>query len=164
MQVPIGMIQRITSPHPFALVSSLKDDGSTNLMAISWWSFASNQPASLIVCLSQKGYSGKCIEKTGQFSLNIVNETLKESAFRCGTCSGATMDKAATFNIALTPARQIQPMLVKDSIVSLECLVTEKMLVGDHILFAAVIEDAHIRESETPHLYTFDGYARLGTI
>lgn len=163
MSVNIGNIQKLTSPHPFALVSSLKENGETNLMAISWWSYASNHPASLVICLSKKGYTHELIEKNGEFALNIVGDCVKGAAFQCGTCSGRTVDKASQFHIELKPSALIRPMLVRDSRVSLECRVAGQLTIGDHVLFSATIEEAHINE-HLAHLYAFDGYARLGVI
>ena len=37
------------------------------------------------VCLGKKGASGKLIQSTGEFALNIVGEELKEAALRCGS-------------------------------------------------------------------------------
>ncbi len=65
MAVNIGAVQKLTSPNPFALVSVSKPDGTTNLMALSWWTYVSNHPATIAVCLSKKGYTGELIRKTG---------------------------------------------------------------------------------------------------
>ena len=51
----IGQAQKLTSPNPFALLSVRKNDGTTNVMAVSWWNYASNHPATVTVCLSSKG-------------------------------------------------------------------------------------------------------------
>ena len=40
-----GQAQRLTAPCPFGLVSTVKEDGSTNLMAVSWWCFLSSPHA-----------------------------------------------------------------------------------------------------------------------
>lgn len=79
-KITAAQAQRLTAPSPFALLSSLKEDGSTNLMAVSWWTFLSNRPPMIGVCLGKKGASGKLIQSTGEFALNIVGEELKEAA------------------------------------------------------------------------------------
>ena len=68
--INIGQAQRLTAPCPFALLSVLRDDGSTNLMAVSWWSYLSNHPPTLGACLSKKGLSGELIRKNGEFALS----------------------------------------------------------------------------------------------
>ena len=99
--ITIGQAQRLTAPAPFGLLSVRKEDGSTNLMAVSWWTYLSNHPPSLGVCLSKKGLSGSLLEESGEFALSIVGESLREAALKCGGCSGRAHDKAAEFGIPL---------------------------------------------------------------
>ena len=55
MKYSAAEIQKMVSPNPFGLLTALKPDGTTNIMAVSWWSFVSNHPAMVAVCLSNKG-------------------------------------------------------------------------------------------------------------
>ncbi|MCR5576578.1 MAG: flavin reductase family protein [Oscillospiraceae bacterium] len=159
----IGQAQRLTAPCPFALLSTLRDDGGTNLMAVSWWSYLSNRPPMLGACLSKKGLSGELIRKSGEFALSIVDETLKEAALRCGTCSGRTADKAAEFGIALADAEKIAPQVVRDSRVVFECRLVDAREVSDHVLYIAEI--VAIRgDADKKALFAFDGYGRLDTV
>ena len=161
--INIGQAQRLTAPCPFALLSVLRDDGSTNLMAVSWWSYLSNRPPMLGACLSKKGLSGELIRQNGEFALSIVDASLKDAALRCGTCSGRTVDKAADFGIALTDAAAIAPQVVRDSRVVFECRLTDTREVSDHVLYIAEI--AAIRgDAEKKALFAFDGYSRLDPV
>ena len=161
--VEIGKIQRITSPNPFALLSACREDGSTNLMAVSWWTYVSNHPPAVAVCLSNKGLSGSLIEKNGEFGLCTVTEELKEAAFACGTCSGRLKDKAEEFQIKLMPSQEIWPQLVKLHKVALECRLCEKLALSDHTIYVGEIVAAHVN-SDGNQLYAYDGYARLDTV
>ena len=89
--ITIGQAQKMTAPAPFALLSSCDSEGKTNLMAVSWWTYLSNHPPKLGVCLSNKGYSGSLIRESGEFSVNVVSESLKDAALMCGRCSGRTL-------------------------------------------------------------------------
>ena len=124
-KITAAQAQRLTAPSPFALLSSLKEDGSTNLMAVSWWTFLSNRPPMIGVCLGKKGASGKLIQSTGEFALNIVGEELKEAALRCGSCSGRDVNKAEMFSIPLEAASEIAPKIVSGSRVVFECRLTD---------------------------------------
>ena len=159
----IGQAQRLTAPCPFALLSTLRDDGGTNLMAVSWWSYLSNRPPVLGACLSKKGLSGELIRKSGEFALSIVDGSLKEAALRCGTCSGRKVDKAAEFGIALADAEKIAPQVVRDSRVVFECRLVDTKEVSDHVIYIAEI--VAIRgDAEKKALFAFDGYGRLDTV
>ena len=162
-ELNIAQAQRLTAPAPFALLSTLKEDGGVNLMAVSWWTYLSNHPPMLGVCLSKKGLSGSLITANGEFGLSIVGEALKDAALRCGTCSGRSIDKPTEFGIALSPASILRTPLVTESRVCFECRLVSQAEASDHVLYIAEI--AAVCGDETcPQLFAFDGYARLGTV
>lgn len=163
MKYSIAKIQKMVSPNPFGLLTTLKPDGTTNIMAVSWWSFVSNNPASIAVCLSNKGYSGELIKETGEFVLNIVSEELKESAIRCGTCSGRDHNKASEFGIELAEASMVKAQLVKQHKVVMECHLVSTHIVYDHTIYVGKIVETDCVENKN-QLYAFDGYGRLDTI
>ena len=163
MTVSINQIQKLTSPNPFALVSTLREDGSTNLMALSWWTYVSNHPATVAIALSERGYSHTRIDETGEFALNIVAETLKENAFRCGTCSGRTCEKAKEFGIELLPAQTIAAQTVRDARAVLECRVVNRVTAADHVIYIAEVTATRMN-AELEALYAINGYGALSCI
>ena len=152
--------QRLVSPAPFALLTSLRDDGKTNVMAVSWWCPLSSRPPMLGVCLSQKGLSGSLIEKRGEFALNLVGAALKDSALRCGCCSGRSTDKAAAYGIPLEDGSQIGAQIVSGSRAVFECRLEGSAPAGDHTFYIARIVAAH-GDAGVDQLFAFDGYKRL---
>ncbi len=55
-KITAAQAQRLTAPSPFALLSSLKGR-KHKIMAVSWWTFLSNRPPMIGVCLGKKGAS-----------------------------------------------------------------------------------------------------------
>ena len=161
--ITLGQAQRLTAPAPFALLSVRKADGSDNLMAVSWWTYLSNHPPMLGVCLSKKGLSGSLIKQSGVFTLNVVGETLKDAALQCGRCSGRDHDKAAEFGIALEPAREIEASFVSGSRAAFACRLVGQTEAGDHIFYLAEILACR-GSAEVSQLFAWDGYSRLGTV
>ncbi|MBR3136201.1 MAG: flavin reductase family protein [Clostridia bacterium] len=159
-RITLREAQKLSSPNPFALISTVDEKGRNNLMALSWWTYCSNNPPTVAVCLSKKGYSGCLIKATGEFALCLPNESLQEAAFRCGTCSGRDTDKAQLFGITLESASEIAPMLVSQSKVALECRSTQIVETGDHYLFVADVVAAH-GDPGAKHLLAEDGYTCL---
>ena len=159
----ISAAQKLTAPAPFGLLSTRKADGSVNLMAVSWWTYLSNHPPMLGVCLSKKGLSGSLIEQSGEFGLSIPGAALQEAAFRCGTCSGRIVDKASEFEIELSPASVLLTPLVAQSRVAFECRLAGQQEAGDHVFYLAEILAVH-GDSDQKQLFAWDGYARLGPI
>lgn len=162
-RITIGQAQQLTSPNPFALVSTRTPDGKNNLMALSWWTYLSNHPATVGVCLSKRGYSGELIAAAGEFCLCIPDETLRDAAFRCGTCSGRDHNKAEEFGISLEPSRTVAPLSVKNSRVVLECKLQQQVEVGDHVLYIAEVVDGH-GDPQVAGLFAMEGYRRLDTV
>lgn len=158
--ITIGQAQKLTSPNPFGLVCSRDEQGNTNLMALSWWTYCSNDPATIAICLSKKGHSGSLIRATGEFALCIVDVALSEAAFKCGTCSGRDVDKAREFGIELVPATAISPNVVKESRIVFECKVADTVAAADHDIFIGEVAAIHADESKTA-LYAMEGYRRL---
>lgn len=161
--ITASQAQRLAAPSPFALLSSMKPDGSTNLMAVSWWTFLSNHPPLIGACLSKKGASGQYITEHGEFALSLVGEKLEQAALNCGRCSGRDTDKAARFNIALQDAQLISPRVVSDSRVVFECKLIDTKEVSDHVMYIAEIV-ACTGDANVKQLYAWDGYARLGGV
>lgn len=163
MSINIGKIQKLTSPNPFALVTTIKPDGTTNLMAISWWMFVSNHPAQVAVCTSKKGYTGELIKETSEFGLNIVDGSLKESAFMCGTCSGHVEDKAEKFKIELMDANEISTKLIKAHKAAMECKLVDSLELSDHVIYVGEIIAIHANEN-SKQLFAIEGYKALDTL
>lgn len=162
-QCTISQIQKLTSPNPFVLVSTCDENGKNNLMAASWWSYLSNRPATIGVCLSQKGYSGIIIRKTGEFCLCLPDDSLKDAAFRCGTCSGRDADKAELFGIELEPGHDVKAQHVKHSAAVLECRLINAVDVQDHTLYIAEVVNAFLDSGKRP-LFSMNGYGKLDII
>lgn len=161
MSIEIGKFQKVSSPNPFALVTSRKDDGTTNLMALSWWTHAANKPVpSIVIFVSSRGYTGELIKKTGEFGLCLPDESIAQEAFLCGTCSGRDRNKAEEFRIGLRDADLISAKLVEKSQAALECKVALSMPVQDHIMFLAEVQAVHI-EPQYRHVSAADGYGKL---
>ena len=161
--VTIGAAQKLTSPNPFALVTARKPDGTTNVMALSWWTYVSNHPATLAVCLSNKGYTGSLIATDGRFALSIVGKELKEAALKAGACSGRDGDKAALLGIPLEEAEGFGPKLVSGSRLCFACTLTASYPMEDHTLYVGRI-DRILADPSVEGLYAFQGYGALDTI
>ena len=162
-EINIGQAQRLTAPAPFALLSARRTDGVDNLMAVSWWTYLSNHPPMLGVCLSKKGLSGTLIETNGCFSLSVVGETLRDAALACGRCSGREHDKAAEFGIPLTPCAAIPASFVPDSRAVFECRLVSQTEAGYHRFYLAEILACH-GDADVRQVFAWDGYARLDTV
>ena len=156
-EITLKQAQVLTSPNPFALISSHKPDGGTNLMAVSWWTYVSNRPPMVAFSLSQKGFTGECLAADGTLALCIPDASLAQQAFYCGTVSGRTQDKAAAAGIALKQLKEGFPPVVENSQIVMLCRVEQTMPAGDHTIHLAHVEAVWADESKQG-LKSYDGY------
>lgn len=161
MSVEIGKIQKMTSPNLFCLITSSGETNNTNIMALSWWTYVSNHPATVAIFVSQRSYSKELIGITGEFGLCLPDKSIREEALECGKCSGRIRNKAAEFGIELMEASIIKTKLIKKSRVAMECKVIQEMDTQDHHMFLAEVVNAYI-QPEYAHLYAYSGYGDLG--
>ncbi len=155
--------QQLTFPNPFALISTCDQEENNNLMALSWWTYLSNHPATIGICLSEKSYSQTLIRENGQFCLCVPDQSLAASAFRCGTCSGRSVKKSTDFHIELEDSVCVKPKRVKKSRVILECQVSQSLTVHDHMFFVAEVAACY-GNPEASALYAMNGYKQLESI
>jgi flavin reductase (DIM6/NTAB) family NADH-FMN oxidoreductase RutF len=90
-------VQKLGEPNPFTLVVSADAEGRPNIMAVSWWTYASYNPLSLLIYLGSKSYTRGLIGHSGEFTLCLVDKVLRKAAFRCGASSVRTVNKAKGF-------------------------------------------------------------------
>ena len=162
-KLTIGQAQRLSAPCPFALLGTKTTDGKENFMAVSWWTYLSNHPPMLGVCLSDKGYSGAVIRETGEFTLNLVGESLREAALKCGACSGRNTDKISMLGIETVSCENVKAPAVKDSRLIFECRLSDSCRAGDHTFYIAEIVSVR-GSAEVSQLFAFEGYGRLDTV
>ncbi|MCI5902852.1 MAG: flavin reductase family protein [Blautia sp.] len=161
MAAEIGKFEKISSPNPFALITSKKEDGTTNIMALSWWTYCANKPVPTIaICLSSRGFSGQLIQKTGEFGLSLPDESIAQAAMMCGRCSGRDVNKPEEFGIELMDSVTMETKLIAKSQAAMECKVVQVLPVQDHLMFIAQVQETHFRDAYR-HVSSVDGYAKL---
>ncbi|MBR3422936.1 MAG: flavin reductase family protein [Clostridia bacterium] len=159
-KVTINDAQKITSPNPFTLVATRGNDGKVNVMALSWWTYVSNHPATVVICTSDRGYTGGVIKETGEFTLSMPDESLREQAFLCGTCSGRDRDKAAEFGIEFEDSETVSVPRVKGSALALECRLKDSVTLGDHTMYIAEVTAVFADRERNP-VFAAEGYRKL---
>ena len=159
-KVTINDAQKITSPNPFALVSTKGEDGKVNVMALSWWTYVSNHPATVVICTSDRGYTGGVIKRTREFTLSMPDESLREQAFLCGTCSGRDRDKAVEFGIEFEESETVKVPRVKGSALALECRLKDTVPLGDHTMYIAEVTAVWADKEKRP-VFAAEGYRNL---
>ncbi len=163
MNFSIGQMQKALSPNPFCLVTTEKEDGSTNLMALSWWSYVSNHPATVMIATSNRGLTGENIKRTGEFTMCFPSKEMADKAMGCAK-SGRICDKATELGIDLKDSSVVAPKQVVDSYAVFECKLRGAVDVGDHTMYVAEVVETHLNPEKEKHLFSWEGYSRLDTL
>lgn len=106
--------------------------GVCNVMASGWGTIGVvwNKPI-LMVMVRPSRYTYKFVEETGEFTLNVVPFSLKETAEYCGAVSGRDHNKFEEKRLTPIPSLKVKPPIIQECILHFECQVVYKSdLVG----------------------------------
>ncbi|MCM3617167.1 flavin reductase family protein [Sutcliffiella horikoshii] len=143
-------------PRPIALVSSIDNNGITNIAPFSFFTAISAEP--MLVCFSpmRRGADGSKkdtllnIESTKEFVINIVSEDIVEQMNITATEFPSEVDEFEESGFTKEPSVHIAPPRVKESLVQLECTLYQVLHFGDTpgagSLVIGKVENIHISD------------------
>jgi flavin reductase (DIM6/NTAB) family NADH-FMN oxidoreductase RutF len=149
-KTPLSADKRSWRPSPLAgpivLVTTLNEDGTSNVAPKSWISMMAFEPALLAIGCAREHWTCRNIFRTGEFVVNVPGEDLVESIWRCSTLPHPRPVESAGW----TPreAEAVQPPLVEECRAHLECVLVHEKAFGSevalfgNIVAASVDEDA----------------------
>ena len=131
-------------------------------MALSWWTYVSNNPATVAICTSNRGYTGELIKSSGEFGLSFPGKAMAEEAMKAGKSSGRDKDKAAELGIKFINVDGYDIRLVSGCRLGLACSLVDSHPVGDHTIYIGEVVRS-LGDERISALYAFGGYAELDT-
>lgn len=126
-------------PVPAALVSCADKKGNTNLITIAWTGTICSDPPMLYISVRPERYSHHMLMETGEFVVNLTDESIIRATDTCGVVSGRDIDKWKLTGLTPVKAQEVCAPLVKESPVNIECRVTEVKHLGSHDMFIAQV-------------------------
>ena len=137
------------SPVPVVLVGCANPaaDQKPNLITIAWAGICCSSPPMLSISIRKERHSYALIEKTGEFTVNLVGESLLHAVDFCGVKSGRSLDKFDVLGLHPIPAAPLTyaPALA-ESPAHLCCQVKEIIPLGTHDLFLANIMQVCVQD------------------
>ena len=161
-KITLPVASRLTSPNPLTLVCTAKPDGTTNLAAVSWWTYLSFNPDMAAFAMAKSSYSGERIRESGKVILAMPAEGLEAAVTGCGGTTGRDTDKAAKFDIELTEIEGSGIKIPALSRVALVCTLKEFHETGDHYLYVCTVDEA-LGDPAKRALFAWNGYAQIRT-
>ena len=131
------------APAPVLLLSCVGEDGSTNILTVSWVGVACQTPPIVSVAIRAERFSYGLIRETGEFALNIPPASLIRAVDFCGVVSGRDVNKFAETRLTPVPAMKVRAPMIQECPVNLECVVRNSLVLGSHVLFLAEVVAMH---------------------
>ena len=139
---------RAVYPTPAALITCVSATGRPNIITLGEvFNISLSRPPIVGIAIHKKRYSHLLISESRQFVINMPSEDLLEQTDRCGTCSGRDVDKFAETGLTAVAATAVDPPLIAECPVNIECRVTSIQETGDHDLFLGEVQAVHVDRS-----------------
>ena len=162
------------NPVPAVMVSVTDKEGKSNIITVAWAGTVCRNPPMVSISVRPSRYSYQILEETGEFVINLTNESLVKACDYCGVVSGRDVDKFAKTGLTPIPMEHVHAMGIDESPVNMECKITEKRELGSHTMFIAevvgvTVDDQYMDETGKFHInesglvmYSHGEYFALG--
>lgn len=135
----------LLAPVPPALVT-VGNMEKHNVLTIGWTGILNTKPPKTYISVRPERYSYPIIKETGEFVINLPTADMVNAVDFCGVRSGSKIDKFEYCNfIAEEGVRVSVPSIVQCPI-SIECKVTDTVLLGTHEMFIADILSVRVSD------------------
>lgn len=138
--------KNILYPCPVVLVTTRLPEKQDNIFTVAWTGTTNSVPPMLSISAAKGRYSHEIIEETGVFAVNLTTEDLMKAVDYCGLKSGKTTDKFKELNLEKEEASHINCPMLKDSPLTMECEVKQKLELGSHTMYNAEIVAVHVNK------------------
>jgi flavin reductase (DIM6/NTAB) family NADH-FMN oxidoreductase RutF len=134
-------------PTPVVLVTSAGSDGIPNVMTASWVGILNSDPSYVYISIDESRHSCTLIKETGEFVINLVDESMVRCLDQCGMSSGKEGSKCSRLGLTLTPASQVKAPLILEAKVHLECRTRQFIEIGSQQVFVSEVLSTQADES-----------------
>ena len=145
------------NPVPAVMVSVTDKEGKSNIITVAWAGTVCTNPPMVSISVRPSRYSYQILEETGEFVINLTNESLVKACDYCGVVSGRDVNKFAKTGLTPIPMEHVHAMGIDESPVNMECKITEKRELGSHTMFIAevvgvTVDDQYMDETGKFHI------------
>lgn len=129
----------ILAPVPAVMVTCQGKQGRPNIITLAWIGTVCSEPPMLSISLRPDRYSYPLIKETGEFAVNLACRDTVEATDLCGVISGRDYDKFHETGLTAGRSHTIQPPIIIECPVNIECRVDQEIALGSHHLFIAKV-------------------------
>jgi|TARA_B110000881_G_scaffold209874_1_gene216631 flavin reductase (DIM6/NTAB) family NADH-FMN oxidoreductase RutF len=135
------------------LVTFNENDKFGGLTVSSFCSLSMNPPL-VLICIDRKIVSHESLKNSDTFGINICNSEQGKLAW---DFANSKVDKNELIKSLPHTLTDLGTPLLKDSLASMECKITERHDGGDHTIFIGQVENGNFDENSKPLLYYGSG-------
>lgn len=146
------LLSGLVVPRPIALVTSIDPDGRPNAAPYSFFNLFGHDPALVVLGIERheprrQKDTGRNIDLTGEFVVNLVDEDLAEAMNVCAVDFPPEISELEMAGLELLPCRRIAAGRIASAPVSLECRTFTLMRIGrTRELVIGEILHLHVRD------------------
>jgi flavin reductase (DIM6/NTAB) family NADH-FMN oxidoreductase RutF len=127
------------NPVPVVLVTSIGRHNRPNVMTVAWTGTVCSDPPMVSISLRSETLSHGLIQETREFVVNVPTAQMVRAVDYCGVLSGRNVDKFEKTGLTPVPASKVQPPVLRECPINLECMVRQEIVLGLHTLFIGEI-------------------------
>lgn len=132
-------------PNPAILVSC-SNDNKDNIITLAWAGTVCSVPPLISISIRPSRYSHELISSSGEFVINIPDETMAAICNYCGTKSGKNVDKFKDMGLHKEKGINVNAPWIKECPVNIECKVKDVIRLGTHDMFIGEVVGVNAEE------------------
>ncbi len=145
------LLASVVVPRPIALVTTLGPDGTANAAPFSFFNLLGSSPPVVGLNIADRSAdtpkdTRANIERTGEFVVNLVPESLARSMNVCAVDFPAGVSELDAARLTTLPSAQLAVPRLAESPVNLECRLHSIIPLGDNRIVLAEVVFLHIRD------------------
>lgn len=133
-------------PTPAALITCVSLEGKPNIVTLGEVYMLGLDPLVVGIGIRPTRYSHRLISETREFVVNFPTVEMTAAADYCGMYTGAEVDKFAATGLTPEPASEVQPPLIAECPVNVECRVRDILPMGSHDVFVGEVVATHVED------------------
>ena len=145
------LLASVIVPRPIALVTTLSPKGQVNAAPFSFFNMMGSSPPVVALGIGDRGPgapkdSRANIERTGEFVINLVHESLADAMNVCGIDFPADVGELEAAKLTPASSAKVQVPRVEESLVQMECRLASIVEVGDNQIVLGEVVFLHVRD------------------
>ena len=135
-----------------------------NIMACEFTHLVSYSPGLIAICIGKGKATAANIQKTKEFGVSLASTEQSVISSVSGSVSGEKTDKIKALEelgFKFYKAKQINTLMVKDSVLNIECKLFKEIQLGSHTMFIGEVISASLNKDKLPLAYHKGKYGKV---